>query len=625
MPFSRPHFGGSHRSPVFTACVYTALTAAVALSLAGCPTNDPLILSLGDDPGGAPQVAGTWAMARTEAGGTFGLFTFDDAGRLRQMCYQQDFLEYGVNSLLVDGQPHVTDAGAALTAAARVAGTEDQVMITMAWAAQSGPATVGRAYATAGMTLADSSSADGFLAVDYTLSGEGSVLVDPIVALRLSDDTDGCLRDDEFEENDSPETAAELAPGEYGQLRCFDDDWYKLVVPAGKIATAMAIWDDRFGSVGFYGFAENGIDSVAAPFAGPGTYLVKVEPLPGEIQPDYGLVIQFFTEDQYEENDTQDTAAPISAGEYDLTVVDDDWFRMDEGMPAVVQVAITFDHATGDLDLELYDEDGTLLASSATGADTETVTGFTLTGKFLIHVFGYNGQANTCHMTVGVTPIQEDQWEENDAMDEAATIEPGTYEIGVLDSDWFRVAVGTSAVLHVTLEFDNDIGDVDLELYDAADGLLAISMSTSDTEIANGYAAGGEFLIHVYAYSGINRCQMTIKATPITDDRFEENDTQETAALIDPGTYEIVAIDEDWFRVDAGGPANIEVTLTFDSDLGDVDLGLLNGAGDTLDQSATLTDEEAVSGFSATGEFLILVYPYSGANAVTMKVTVTPQ
>ena len=126
-----------------SSCVYAALTAAVALSLAGCPTNDPGILSLVGDPGGAPQTAGTWAMARAEAGGTFGLLTFDDAGRLRQMCYQQDFMDYGVNSILLDGQPHVTDAGVALTAAARVAGTEDQVMITMAWVAQTGPATVG--------------------------------------------------------------------------------------------------------------------------------------------------------------------------------------------------------------------------------------------------------------------------------------------------------------------------------------------------------------------------------------------------------------------------------------------------------------------------------------------------
>ena len=77
--------------------------------------------------------------------------------------------------------------------------------------------------------------------------------------------------------------------------------------------------------------------------------------------------------------------------------------------------------------------------------------------------------------------------------------------------------------------------------------------------------------------------------------------------------------------MDAGGPAGIEVTLTFDSALGDVDLELLNGAGDSLDVSATISDQEAVSGSSETGEFLILVYPYSGANTCTLTVTVTPQ
>jgi hypothetical protein len=601
-----------------------ALSVAAACSLAGCPpTVDPL--SVGTDPGGSPQLAGTWAVARSELGSTFGLFTFDDAGRLQQVCYQPDLATYGARSVRMDGMSHATDTGTFLAAAARVTEGADDVMITLGWTAQSGLLAADHALDVLGLTLTDPNWAEGSLAVDSTGTADSSATVDPIVATRLSDNADGCLQDDEFEGNNTIDDAAALAAGRYTHLRSFDDDWFKLVVPAGQVATAMIIWDERFGSPSFAGYAENGIDPASAPFAGPGTYLVNVQPPPGGIQPDYALYIQFLTEDPYEENDTLDTAAVITPGEYDLTVVDDDWFRIEADSAATIEVTITFVNDDGDLDLELYDENGTKLAESATAADSETARSYSLTGKFLIRVFGYNGQANTCHMTVNVSPLPEDQWEENDTMDTPATIDPGTYEITVLDDDWFRVAVGTSAVLQVTLAFDNDLGDLDLELYDAADGLLALSMSTSDAEIANGYAPGGEFLIHVSGYASINRATMTIAATPITDDPYEENDTQDTAALIAPGTYQIVAIDEDWFRVSVGGPAQLDVTLTFDNDLGDVDLQLLDGAGNTLDVSATIKDEEVVSGFSQTGDFLIQVYPYSGANQCTMTVTVTPQ
>jgi hypothetical protein len=605
--------------------LYALLTTGATFALTGCPANDPGLPSLGADPGGAPQLAGTWALARAADGYTFTLLTFNDAGHLQQMCYQPDLMTWYVDSVPLDGQTHQS-ADVSVTAAGQAATDGGDVIVRLAWNARRGGDLLSSGDATAGLTRADDGlTAEGFLATDCTQAGERLVRVDPLVAQWLSDDQAGCLGDDAFEENDTAETAAALDPGTYAQLRAFDEDWYKLVVPEGKVGTVLVAWDPRFGSLDLQGYAENGVDEAGGPFTGPNTYLVRVMPPVGAIQPDYALVVQLFTEDAYEENDTQETAAVIDAGEYDLTVLDDDWFRVEGDAAAIAQVALDFTHETGDLDLELYDADGVLLASSATGADTETASGFTLSGTFLIHVFGYGGQANTARMTVTVTPIREDQWEENDTMETAAPLGPGTYEISVLDDDWFRVSVGESAALQVTLDFDNDLGDVDLELYDGDGRLLALSMSTSDSEVANGFAPDGEFLIHVYCYAGINRATLAIRATPITDDQFEENDTQAAAAPIAPGTYEIVAIDEDWFRVSVGGPAQLDVTLDFENDLGDVDLALLDGAGDMLAVSETITDHEAVSGFSATGEFLIQVYPYAGANRCTMTVVATPQ
>lgn len=596
---------------------------AVSLSLAGCPTSAEL-QSLAADPGGAPQLAGTWAVALAETRSTFGLLTFDDAGRLRRICYQRDLAEYAADTVAADGVPQLTNGGAIITAASRVTGSEPDYLVTLAWTARLGLTEIGRARTVVGLTLSGEHTAAGFLATDSTRAGEAGALVEAVSAIRLSDNTAGCLRDDDFEDNDTAETAAELPAGRHPYLRSYDEDWYKLVVPAGQVATAMIIWDERFGSPRFGAFAENGLDPAASPFVGPGTYLLQVLPPADGIQPSYSLYAQMLVEDAYEENDTPDTAAVIGPGEYQLTVVDDDWFRVNADGPATIRVELAFEHDDGDLDLELYDGNGTGLAVSATTNDIEAVRGYSLTGQFLIRVLGYAGQSNTCRMTVQISSITEDPWEDNDTIDKAAVLEPGTYEISVLDDDWFRVSVGTSAVLEVTAEFEHDLGDIDLELYDAARGLLAVSLSTSDLEIVNGYSPTGEFLIHVYGYAAINRCTLTIKATPVAEDEFEENDTRATAALIEAGTYTVTVIDEDWFRVAAGGPARIEVTVTLDPSLGDVDLELFDAEDRRLAVSATMTEQEYVSGTSETGEFFVRLHPYSGANVCTMTVTVTP-
>jgi subtilase family serine protease len=93
----------------------------------------------------------------------------------------------------------------------------------------------------------------------------------------------------------------------------------------------------------------------------------------------------------------------------------------------------------------------------------------------------------TSRFTVGgINGCVDDSLEPNDNRLQARTIAPGT--IGSLkgcpeDDDWYSVFLGAGEALDVSINFDNDQGDLDLRLEDANGGYLDSSTSvSSDTE-----------------------------------------------------------------------------------------------------------------------------------------------
>lgn len=55
-------------------------------------------------------------------------------------------------------------------------------------------------------------------------------------------------------------------------------------------------------------------------------------------------------------------------------------------------VTVSFDHAAGDLDVELVAADGRVLGSSTSVQNVETVRG---NGTVFVRVYGYRGAANS--------------------------------------------------------------------------------------------------------------------------------------------------------------------------------------------------------------------------------------
>ena len=87
-------------------------------------------------------------------------------------------------------------------------------------------------------------------------------------------------------------------------------------------------------------------------------------------------------DDSHEPNDSAATASLLDTGMMvgdvvivrDLAGFDDDWFEIRTGEASDIIVRLTQDIFFGDMDLRVFDASGTLLGSTTTASDTETVT-----------------------------------------------------------------------------------------------------------------------------------------------------------------------------------------------------------------------------------------------------------
>lgn len=249
---------------------------------------------------------------------------------------------------------------------------------------------------------------------------------------------------DGWEDDDTQETAMALDP--YGIVRnelvCSgDEDWVAVDVPAGSRAVAWWTHDPNEGQV----------EATYLATAGLGTYFSSTTSA-------YGFVKQRWTnnegadatvwfktrviadqggagvpyalrwnveatdpddcdEDLFEDNDSLANAALITAGTYtDLTAcgdfsgVDDDFYAVELLAGDVLDVGVQFSHPDADIDIDLRDATGGVLASSGGATDSESMSWIALSdGTYYVHVgiyqdgiAGPTAEGAPYDMTVGV-------------------------------------------------------------------------------------------------------------------------------------------------------------------------------------------------------------------------------
>lgn len=450
--------------------------------------------------------------------------------------------------------------------------------------------------------------------------------------------------EDAYEDNDVATSAYTLLSNTSrlslidGSATQADDDWYELFVPEDNLGLYVECFFDHVdGDIDFEIYdplgtpivrRESETDNELFDFNGvipEGTYQIRVYG-PG-LGSEYDLYCIVRTIDAFEENDVKDEAYDISQSEGDLlsslgiaTQGDDDWYRFSTAESnEVVAVNLTYSHEYGDINLELYDSGGSLLADSVTVEDFEYIQQqLGGSGDYFLRVYGDN--LNNSYDLFWNAEL-EDAFEENDEFVDAYDIsgdEGANLDGVVFDDDWFLISAPAGAVsIEVSLTFSHAGGDTDIDVFDADMNLIASEISVTDDELVTFQVNpfGGDYYVLVYGYDGNLGNPYTMTWTSSTLDLYENNETLATATdlsgsegiLISEFAGFATSSDEDWYQINpvAGGLA---VYCLFNDAEGNIDIELYDGDGYFVERSISETDDELIQTVVAGGTYYIRVF-----------------
>jgi hypothetical protein len=107
-----------------------------------------------------------------------------------------------------------------------------------------------------------------------------------------------------------------------------------------------------------------------------------------------------YEDDQFEDNDQLSDATPLWEYTYYrnlyVSAVDDDWYAMEISADSL-SIRCNFIHSNGDIDIDLVDQSGAVIASSQSNTDNENIDHIVndINGTYYIHVYVSSGINNT--------------------------------------------------------------------------------------------------------------------------------------------------------------------------------------------------------------------------------------
>jgi hypothetical protein len=473
----------------------------------------------------------------------------------------------------------------------------------------------------------------------------------------LIDRTQGMndCNDDAGEENDNREQARLIEEGSLNGTICpGDEDWYAVHVNAGGAISALIEFTNAQGNLDLEVLNPEGevvgsstnddadTETVeVSEVEQSGLYLVRIfSPRGGEN--DYELTVivdapQGCADDGEEENDDRDNASLLDFGETTgLTVCpeDDDFYAVELNAGDGLTAQIFFDDAEGDLDLQIQDEEGRILASSVSISDHEEATVGTVLngGLYFVRVNGFLGATGDYDLNLqridGGTECDDDRQEPNDSRTRARALAAGEHtnlHICEGDDDWYSIDVEAGEILEVNLSFVDADGDIDVQVLDPNFAVIGQGFSVDDNErVARRAAVSGTFFVRVFSFLQIdNDYDMTLTILPedsCLEDNDEENDSREEAVRVFEGARSGLGLcqadgetEEDWYSFNVTEGQNISATITFVHADADLDLELYRGEEEgALDRSLGFRDSETVELEEApAGTYYLRIFSFS--------------
>ncbi len=461
--------------------------------------------------------------------------------------------------------------------------------------------------------------------------------------------------DDIFEDNNGPGVGSTALP--ISQVlqatACRDDaDWFRFQVLGDADACevdASLFFDHDDGNLAFALLDGDGgeLVSVDSPnddetisrLLEPGTYHLRVQLDDGESDGNnYGILVEancqvepVCEEDALEDNDAIGTATALDEGQVlaaRLCGADDDYFVFDAPIPGC-EVTATMIHANadGDLDLRLLNAQGNGVDSSETAADVERITTVLDDGGvhyLRVYIFGGLGE-NDYSVEVALDcpiPLEcpgDDEYEENDAVDQARQLAEGVPVEGILcpqDADYYGIGADADCTITATLEFSHADGNLGLVLLDDGGAEVAAVDTGDDGEAIEQQVAGGGYVLQVTGAE--NEYILAVDVTCPDDlfcpddDEFEENDNRGTASPVDDGAAVrgvlCGAEEADYYAIEVEVGCVLSGNLAFTHAFGDLNLRVEDEAGNVLESSRSDTDDEAIEvPAAATGTYFLRV------------------
>lgn len=439
--------------------------------------------------------------------------------------------------------------------------------------------------------------------------------------------------EDNYEENDSlgdaynlstsPETDLSLIDGPGKQ---YDEDWYSLnILSDDSLLEARLDYFINHEDLSFELYDADGTllqvgsgsasdRSISATGLEAGVYYLKVDG-PG-LGSQYELEWKFFADDAYEDNDAfaeshdlgssaTGTLSPIDG--LGVRGADDDYFSLSvpEGY-VTLDVTCIFAHAagSGNIKLELFDEDGTSLDLSDTNTDDEEVSiSVNPNGGDTIYILVSEADSSGTTYDLTWTFGLEDLYEDNETIGTATDImaQEGSLlseSMGFAtqgDSDFYLVTLPVgSLTLNVDVLFTHSLGNIDVNVYDSVPTLIATANSATDNETlaVPVSTAGGDYYIEVTGANTNNYYDLIWSVE--VDDPYEENDA-------DTATYDLSS--ENGVRLSAGlglGKQYDEDWYSFPTPAGDVSLSVLIDEFSILDGDINLEVYDAADNLLAS-------------------------
>ncbi|MFX0074460.1 MAG: pre-peptidase C-terminal domain-containing protein [Candidatus Hermodarchaeota archaeon] len=330
-------------------------------------------------------------------------------------------------------------------------------------------------------------------------------------------------------------------------------------------------------------------------------------------------------DDNYEENDYYYNAYNISSHENTWistidgsgVLLDDDWYKIyiNPGDQRLL-LDLTFTHADGNIDIEVYNSGLFLLTGGYSTTDNEHIDYVVPSGgTYYIFIFGPASE-NTYDLRWDDTPgvPLDDNYEEND-VDGSAYNLSGYENIwlntingsGVqLDDDWFEIYVDPGELfLSVDLIYTAVDGDIDIKIYNSSLDFVIGSITSTDNEYID-YAVPsyGTYYILILGINVGNSYDLLWDDNVVPpDDNYEENDvnTQPYNLSLYEATWlssvngSGVQFDPDWYEIYIDpGDEHVIVKVTFTHIDGNIDIGLFNSSLSLLTYNISTTDNEII-------------------------------